>query len=439
MLTKCLVTPLKLAKQLEWNSRLGKLGAIMCIDISNHQIGLACAYRRKQDPATRLQPDEDRMFPASSATTITPLPPLPYISQEAYHPSYAFLHHNRYDWPSGSHTNSLLTRHFSPGQKGRSLDRVDRSFEIADQLAQIACKRGVHGVLVRWPGDLASTIFPHNSIVEQVPLDDITEDHLTMSLEERLLRGSGTPTQRPKMSDGCQGYLRGRILYLLDKCCTSHGHNKNKISYEPLLVEGDRPFALLDTSIAEQNFTIYHQQSKYSKPQAPRLPKVQDTYGNSFMEADHFGRVPIFGNQPPPPKQGKHYYSSRERYYGYRVSTHFGTDGDSSPTAVGIDRRPNNEPIVAIMEGSLAAMHTLYEFADKYLDGVINLPRWATAAPRQAGRVESNRYGSQAGQELNDSSPERKPPNAAAANTNKAPSTLIQMPKKRTRRRTRQK
>ena len=39
MLTKCLVTPLKLAKQLEWNSRLGKLGAIMCIDISNHQVG----------------------------------------------------------------------------------------------------------------------------------------------------------------------------------------------------------------------------------------------------------------------------------------------------------------------------------------------------------------------------------------------------------------
>ena len=143
-------------------------------------------------------------------------------------------------------------------------------------------------MLVRWPGDLASTIFPHNTIVEQVPVDETIEDHLTMSLEERLLRGSVTPTQRPK-SDGCQGYLRGRILYLLDKCCTSHGHNENRISSEPLLIEGTRPFALLDTSFSEENFTIYQQQSKYCTPQAPRLPKVQDTYGNSFMEADHFG------------------------------------------------------------------------------------------------------------------------------------------------------
>mmetsp|Transcript_3197 Transcript_3197/g.7175 ORF Transcript_3197/g.7175 Transcript_3197/m.7175 type:complete len:421 (-) Transcript_3197:405-1667(-) len=420
MLTKCLVTPLKLAKHLDWNSRLGRLGAIMCVDISNHQIGIACAYRRHQPPATRLQPDDDGMFPASSATTITPLPPLPYLSSEAYHASYAFLNN-------------------SPGRKERSSDRVDRSFEIADQLAQIACKRGVHGVLVRWPGDLASTIFPNNTMVEQVPVDDITEGHLTMSLEERLLRGSGTSTPRSEKSDGCQGYLRGRILYLLDKCCTSR-HDENKISSEPLLIEGTRPFALLDTSISEQNFTIYYQQSKYLKPPAPRLPKVQDTYGNSFMEADHFGRVPIFGNQPPPPKQGKHYYSSRERYYGYKVSTHFGTgDGNSSPnqTAMEIDRRPNDEPLVAIMQGSLAAMHVLYEFADKYLEGAINLPRWATASPR---RAESNTgCGSQAGQRSNDSSPERKPPNAAAANTNKAPSTLIQMPKKRTRRRTRQK
>lgn len=96
MLTKCLVTPLKLAKHLDWNSRLGRLGAIMSVDISNHQIGIACAYRRHQPPATRLQPDDDGMFPASSATTITPLPPLPYLSSEAYHASYAFLN-NRYD------------------------------------------------------------------------------------------------------------------------------------------------------------------------------------------------------------------------------------------------------------------------------------------------------------------------------------------------------
>ena len=109
MLTKCLVTPLKMAKHLEWNSRLGKLGSIMCIDISNHQIGIAFAYRRQQPPATRLQPDDDGMFPASSTTTITPLPPLPYISNEAYHGSYAFLHHNRYDCRFKCEIHSRLT------------------------------------------------------------------------------------------------------------------------------------------------------------------------------------------------------------------------------------------------------------------------------------------------------------------------------------------
>ena len=155
-------------------------------------------------------------------------------------------------------------------------------------------------------------------------------------------------------------------------------------------------------------------------------------------------RGPIFGNQPPPPKQGKHYYSSRERYYGYRISTHFGMgDGDSSPTqtAAGIGRVPNGASIVAQMKGSLAAMHTLYEFADKYLEGGINLPQWATASPRrtkergQVGRDENGSigYGSRAGQQSKDSSSEKRPPNAAA-NANKAPSTLIQMPKKRTRR-----
>ena len=63
--------------------------AIMAIDITNYRIGIALAYHKQQKAAGR---EEDALI---VTTSITALPPIPYISSKPYHPSYAFLHHHR--------------------------------------------------------------------------------------------------------------------------------------------------------------------------------------------------------------------------------------------------------------------------------------------------------------------------------------------------------
>src|SRR5210317_224937 len=100
----------------------------MAIDITNYRIGIALAYHKQQQVAG----EEDDNNSASITTSITALPPIPYISSEPYHPSYAFLHHHR--------PENL--------EMMRSLDRDERTVEVADQLAQLAIDRKVKGVLV---------------------------------------------------------------------------------------------------------------------------------------------------------------------------------------------------------------------------------------------------------------------------------------------------
>lgn len=391
MLTKCMLTPLKLARLVEWNGRLGKPSAIMAIDVTNHQVGIALAYHRQQTSPdqTSDENNDGQENNGSGCTSITALPPIPYMSRDPYHPSYAFLHHHRFE------DNAM-----------RKIDRVERTVEVADQLAQLAHDRKVKGILVRWPGDLASTISGGN---------DKTEESIRVVEESPLLFPMDASSDRNHMgaigggrnskSDGSQGYMRGRILYLLDKCCTSHGHDQEHVPSEPLLMEGSRPFALWDTSRNEQNWITYHQQNnRHIKHAQPLIPKEQDKFGNSLMEMDLWGRAAIFGNQPPEPIHGKFYYSSKQKFVGYRVSNQFGVEGDSSTDDgrggartsqmrnENFDSLHDNESRrMSQFEGSLSAMHALYDFAVENLQGRITLPLWASRSNHSAPTNRSSR------------------------------------------------
>jgi len=361
--------------------------AAMAIDITNNCIGIALAYHRQHDIPNRevssrqIAESENNTDDNISTTSIVALPPIPYLSSDPYHPSYAYLHHHRQE-----SLNNV-----------RDLDRVERTLEIADQLAQLAIDRQVRGILVRWPGDLASTVSggetKENEQTSQVEEGDL----LLPNIQENNIA-----CNTKKLADGSMGYMRGRILYVLDKCCSSHGHAKtnNPSSLEPLLVEGNRPFALWDTSISEQNWISYEQENNHSKPKNahPRIPKRQDKYGNSLSEMDLFGRAAIFGNQPPDPQQGKHRFSSKQQYSGYRVSAQFGSVAKNEISksqqslnenfdSFDIESRTNQ------FQGSLSAMHSLYDFVTEHLQGRVILPTWASST--SSSSVSSGRAKSQ--------------------------------------------
>ena len=356
----------------------------MAIDITNNCIGIALAYHRQHDIPNREVSSQqiaesENNTDNISTTSIVALPPIPYLSSDPYHPSYTFLHHHRQE-----SLNSNL----------RGLDRVERTLEIADQLAQLAIDRQVRGILVRWPGDLASTVSGGEKENEQT--SRVEEGNLLLpNIQENSTAGN-----EKKLADGSMGYMRGRILYVLDKCCSSHGHAKtnNSSSLEPLLVEGTRPFALWDTSISELNWISYEQENKLtmSKNVQPRIPKRQDKYGNSLTEKDLFGRAAIFGNQPPDPQQGKHRFSSKQQYSGYRVSTQFGSIAKNEMTkskqslnenfdSFDIESRTNQ------FQGSLSAMHSLYDFVTEHLQSKVILPTWASTSSSSvsSGRAKS--------------------------------------------------
>jgi len=353
----------------------------MAIDITNNCIGIALAYHRQHDVPNRevssqqIAESENNTDDNNSTTSIVALPPIPYLSSDPYHPSYAFLHHHRQE-----SSNNV-----------RGLDRVERTLEIADQLAQLAIDRQVRGILVRWPGDLASTVSlgeKENEQTSQVEEGDL----LLPNIQENNIAGN-----TKKLADGSMGYMRGRILYVLDKCCTSHGHAKTNNTLEPLLIEGNRPFALWDTSISESNWISYEQEfrnSTKSKNKQPRIPKRQDKYGNSLTEMDLFGRAAIFGSQPPDPQQGKHRFSSKQQYSGYRVSTQFGSvaKNEMSKSQQSLNENFDSFDIESRMnqfQGSLSAMHSLYDFVTEHLQGRVILPTWASSSSVSSGRAKS--------------------------------------------------
>lgn len=354
---------------------------IMAIDVTNRHIGIALAYHRQQSSSMQsslsgsIDGDKDAENNNSIiATSITPLPPIPYMSHLPYHPSYAFLHHH---FPEDAHTP-------------RCLDRVERTMEVADQLAQLATNRQVKGILVRWPGELASAVVGgETSTIEPEPTREAEEGQLLFSKSTsnaRDLVGVGLRN----VKDGSVGYMRGRILYLLDKCCTTHGHAQSSVHLEPLLMEGSRPFAFFDTSMSERDWITDEQPTnKKSRQRDPKTFKCIDKYGNSFTEMDLWGRCPIFGNDPPQPQQGKFYYSSMETYSGYKVSCQFklgSDDGNVSEVKTSQFRSHNFdglhgiESMVNQFKGSLSAMHALSDFAKENLHGRIVLPVWASTS-----------------------------------------------------------
>ena len=425
----------------------------MAIDISNDRIGIALAYHRKQ--AFPIEDSDQQQYESDSTdinnttsgtTSITALPPIPYMSSLPYHPSYAFLHHHR---PEG--LNVI-----------RDLDRVNRTMEVADQLAQLAIDRNVKGILVRWPGDLASAVSGVESNIQSTT-KQVVEDQLLLPNIDTNDRDGGSK------SDGSMGYMRGRILYMLDACCTSHGHaqTNNKLS-EPLLVEGSRPFALWDTSASEQEWIRYEQEnSNQATNMHPQIPRKQDKYGNSLTEMDLWGRAAIFGNQPPQPTHGKFRYSSKQIYSGYKVSTQFGF--------VAAENRPKNEQLQnennfdsldengprmrQQFQGSLSAMHALFDFVTDNVEGRIVLPSWVASSSRKArSRPEEISNGhkdesilAQIGGGLRSGLPDHDASEIVDGNksnlhiakaspqmTNKKPNglaSLVQMPKRKARRR----
>ena len=315
----------------------------------------------------RSEADESENYScySNSATTLlTCLPPLPYMSNKPYHSSYAFLHR--------------------PDTTTNSMRREDRTIEVANQLAHLAKQREVNGILIRWPGDLGGVVCESKAKEERARNSRDESDELLLSLDYDKQKSDSSISHEGashEHGDGSMGYLRGRILYVLDSCCNSHVHNETKISSDPLLMEGVRPFALWDTSNSELNWVKGDKSSS--------VMNRSDKFGNSFTEMDAFGRSAIFGNNPPLQHQRKgcFRYSSKELHYGYRVSSEFG----SSKAASGNYYRPhhqddfdtfqNSETYLKQFEGSLAAMHALYEFADSHLQGRITLPSWVTTTP----------------------------------------------------------
>lgn len=355
----------------------------MSIDVTNQQIGLALAYYRQQAPAqeTNSHSSDDAedngnanssVSNSAATTLLTPLPPIPYMSNKPYHPSYAFLHRPEIDTKTAA-TNSLR--------------RKERTLEIANQLAHLAKQREVNGILVRWPGDMGGFVCGASSKGEVSKNRE--EDQLMLSLEDdgRSSSSNIAPADNtvPEHGDGSMGYLRGRILHVLDSCCSSHGHNKTKVSSEPLLMEGVRPFALWDTSYTEQEWVLNPQQ--HNSAFTSYMNRV-DKYGNSFTETDAFGRSAVFGNRPPKPTQGQFRYSSKQLHHGYRVSSEFGslkTASSEKPSRRlhrdNFDSFQDSESYLKQFEGSLAAMHALYEFAGVHLPGRITLPSWISTSP----------------------------------------------------------
>lgn len=291
--------------------------------------------------------------------------------------------------------------------------------EVADQLALLAQERKVRGVLVRWPGDLASAVSGGGDSRGSASRSagSVSREfeegafHLCPpeTTGDRTMDGIVYPTEAygdDARSDGSVGYMRGRILHVLDKCTSHHGRaGTDAPSSGPLLAETARPFALFDTSITELEWIVRDREEVRrargdgDDPSAKFPTRREDKYGNSLTEMDVWGRCPVYGNRPPLPHRGKYYFSSKEKRSGYRVSSHFvgvgnvdgdGGDGDDgggkttrSMKKVDIFDSLHDNDMAGMLsqcQGSLSAMHTLYDFADENLQGRIALPSWASSS-----------------------------------------------------------
>jgi len=241
----------------------------MAIDIKDDCIGVALAYHRQVKQSSKRGNSEwdDCGTTTIATTSINPLPPLPYMSRDPHHPSYAFLRMYR---PS----KGVDGMYPKP-------NRLERTLEVAVQLAQLSTQRSVKSVLVRWPGDGAAIGF--GGVLRSENIEWIKGVDQELLAEFRMKSG-----YKVSLRD-TYGYQRGRILHVLDQCCGGvAGHNASSHS---LLMEGSRLFALWDTPDDQKLVTlpspsnqceVHHSSFKSND----RL----DKYGNSIAEIDQWGR-----------------------------------------------------------------------------------------------------------------------------------------------------
>lgn len=401
----------------------------MAIDVTTQHIGIALGYHLPQSFASNDKQydnsntcNDEFNVRALGSTTITALPPIPYMSDQPYHPSYA----------------SFADKHAI-----RTQDRDLRTIEVANQLAQLATERKVIGVLVRWPGELATTI-AGGGCDDWNGYDQREEGKLLIDSTKRRVQSSSVSRilLKGNKSDGSMGYMRGRILYLLDKCTSSSSSS----SSGPLLGETSRPFAFFDTSETEQNWIVYDRQHAFTGKMHKLIPtKRHDCFGNSLTEADCFGRRPVFGNELPLLQmQGKYFYSSTEKYSGYHASSHFGTSSDENycedegagGKCNSFDSFQENEKsrMLKQFSASLSAMHALYDFTAEHLHGRILLPPWVSSSPASSSSSSSNQVPPE--QTNTNDPPVRKSSTVNAdcpSNGSTKSATLVQMPKRSNR------
>ena len=311
----------------------------MAVDIRDEYIGIALGYHRESKVSSRTgEADFDTDFKTIATTSINPLPPLPYMSRDPHHPSYSFHYKHRPVRPVA-------------GMPSRP-HRIERTMEVALQLAQLSTQRSVKSVLVRWPGGGAAL-----GLGGHLRIDN--EDWAN-EVEEDLIAGLRMTAGHKVCFYGTLGYQRGRILYVLDKCCGVFGHNASS----SLLMEGSRPFALWDTLDDCELITLSSRLDPSQQCEVPHSSKPNDRldkYGNSIAEMDQWGRAPIFGM---PPDYRNHSQSKRARPAGSSFSErHF-------------DQFHDAETKIDQLKGSFGAMLTLRDFANIHLEGRVALPSW---------------------------------------------------------------
>lgn len=374
---------------------------VMCLDITNYQIGIALGYHRQHPLQTNTDNNaagwksdesnnsdyDDGDEGTNFTTSITPLPPLPYMSRDPHHPSYAFHQQHR-------PTRAVAGMPTTP-------PRVERTMEVATQLAQLAKEKNVKGVLVRWPGGGGGG-----------GGCGISEEELAREIEEGRLLLPGRTNAMLNVNcggsqledEGTMGYRRGRIMYLLEKCCTRHSR---RAALPSLLMEGIRPFALWDTTNTEDLWSLSSKNNVHLQTPMERV----DKYGNSLTEMDAWGRAAIFGmppkdllsrfqernDNPQLQHQGKFYYSSKHRFTGSEGRENAMMERKKTMTiqshhSQSFDSLHDAETKISQLQGSLPAMHALGEFATVHLGGRIVLPSWAPTRniTMQGARVTEN-------------------------------------------------
>lgn len=419
MLSRCLATPTKLARTLEWHLRSSRSGggggitssitpantAVMAIDVSERRIGVAIA---RWGPCSNNIDDGDHRDGFGNfdddehddgggvGSVVVPLGSVPFMPSP--HNRHRNHHHHR-----------------------TTLSRSELALEAGSVLARVARDENVRAVLVRWPAD-----------------------------SEQWNRSQGDK-QRGLEEDevGTLGYRRGRILYFLEQCClppnvvvVEGGGGDSDASSDVALSEsmGDttngsmdsasafidrrvRPFAFWETATSvkcdhgkDDDYDHLNQNQQWISKQPEH-----DKYGNPMQRMDKWGRMAIFGRPPSLPewvqqRGGHYYYSSKGRRSGARRAGHYNRSGYGAsnngvrvrvisdiasndgvvneseedwkkkhPTSLTTDEAKG---IVAGEEGkgsSAAAVRMLREFSQAHLQGGAGMRREQRRHPNSSG------------------------------------------------------